>query len=115
MHHERRRAPRVNVNLDVEWEGLLGRRKGTIGDLSVSGCFVLCAGDVLQGELIRITVRLPTLRVIVLAGEVVYPIDEIGFAVKFINLGKSESAFLNRLVDRAFTKQAERDRDLQRP
>ncbi|MGI9054861.1 MAG: PilZ domain-containing protein, partial [Pyrinomonadaceae bacterium] len=43
---ERRTNKRFSVNIDVEWEGSVGRQPGTISDVSTTGCFVLCSGEV---------------------------------------------------------------------
>ena len=47
---DRRGNERFVVNIDVEWEGLTGKQTGTISDISVSGCFVLCSGEVENGD-----------------------------------------------------------------
>ena len=44
--NERRRAPRLNVNLPVRWEGVLMQQSATVTSLSESGCFILSGGKV---------------------------------------------------------------------
>ncbi len=39
-----------------------------------------------------------------LPGEAVYSTEEIGFALRFTNLGKKEELFLQRLIDSARRK-----------
>ena len=76
---ERRIAERVKVNIKVRWEGVLEQKEGTIVDLSIGGCFILTAHLVETGELIRLEME----NSLVLWGEVIYQIQEMGFAVRF--------------------------------
>jgi PilZ domain len=82
MDHERRRAPRVRVNLPAKWEGALHQETATITDLSTSGCFVLSGGSVDVKELIWLEIQIPDGPVQYWA-EVVDAAYEIGFAVRF--------------------------------
>jgi hypothetical protein len=82
MGNERRRAPRVRVNLPAKWEGALHQEAAAITDLSISGCFVLSGGSVEVKELIWLEIQLPTGPVQYWA-EVVDAAYEIGFAVRF--------------------------------
>ena len=82
MGHERRRAPRVRVNLPARWEGALHQENATITDLSTSGCFVLSGGAVEVKELIWLEIQLPA-GLIQYWAEVVEAAYEIGFAVRF--------------------------------
>lgn len=104
MSMERRRAPRVRVNLEVSWQAGEEARKGTISDISVSGCFVLCSGDVADGNPVEVEFRLAKARAIALRGEVVNHHLEIGFAMRFTEIGNKESAFLQKLVERALSQ-----------
>jgi hypothetical protein len=101
MSQERRRAERVKVNLDVRWEGHRERSQGTISDISSNGCFVLCSGAVKDGEPVKIEFILAREKVLAMAGEVVNHVDEIGFGMQFAGVGKQESTFLKRLIERA--------------
>jgi hypothetical protein len=101
MTMERRAAPRVQVNLEVSWQAEDKSRQGTISDISVSGCFVLCSGDVADGNAVSVEFHLARAKAIALRGEVVNHHDEIGFAMRFTEVGKKESAFLKKLVERA--------------
>ncbi len=96
---ERRTMYRFNVSIDVEWEGLVGRKKGTISDLSVLGCFVLCSGDVEDGENVRVFFPLSDGRKLQLWGEVVNHFFEIGFAIRFIEMSDAEREFLQNFVE----------------
>lgn len=96
---DRRSAERFNVNIDVEWEGLVGRKSGTINDISVLGCFILCTGDVEDGENVKVFFPLTDGRKVQLWGEVVNHVFEIGFALRFIELSDAQKDFLEVFVD----------------
>ena len=96
---ERRLVERHSVQIEMEWEGLVGRKPGTISDLSEHGCFVLCSGEVEDGENVKIFFPLTDGRKIQLWGEVVNHVFEIGFAVRFIELTEAQQEFLEVFVD----------------
>ena len=96
---DRRAVDRSNVNIEVEWEGLIGRKPGTISDISPIGCFVLCSGEVEDGENVKIFLPLTDGRKIQFWGEVSNHVFEIGFAVKFIELSEAQKEFLEVFVD----------------
>jgi hypothetical protein len=96
---DRRAVERFNVNIDVEWEGLIGRKPGTISDISSLGCFVLCSGEVEDGENVKIFFPLSDGRKIQFWGEVCNHVFEIGFALKFIEMSEAQMEFLEVFVD----------------
>jgi hypothetical protein len=96
---DRRNADRYKVGIEIEWEGLVGRKKGTINDLSVNGCFILCSGEVDDSENVKIFFPLTNGKAIQLWGEVVNHVIEIGFAMQFINLTEAQNEFLENFVD----------------
>jgi hypothetical protein len=96
---ERRAIQRYNANIDVEWEGLVGRKPGTISDMSVVGCFILSSGEVEDGENVKIFFPLTDGRKIQLWGEVTNHVYEIGFAIRFIELSEAQKDFLEVFVD----------------
>lgn len=96
---DRRTAQRFAVNIEIEWEGLVGRKPGIINDISVLGCFVLCSGEVEDAENIKIYFPLTDGRKIQLWGEVMNHVYEIGFAIRFIELTEAQSDFLEVFVD----------------
>src|SRR5687767_105140 len=96
---ERRTVPRFGVNIDIEWEGATGRKRGTISDLSARGCFILCSGDVEDGETVRIFFPLSDGMKVQFWGEVTNHIYEIGFAMFFIELSGGQRDFLEKFVD----------------
>lgn len=96
---DRRSYQRFSVDIDIEWEGLVGRKNGTISDISAIGCFVLCSGEVEDGENVKIYFPLTDGRKIQLWGEVCNHIYEIGFAIRFIELSEAQRDFLEVFVD----------------
>ncbi len=96
---DRRAAERFQVNIDIEWEGLVGSKGGTISDFSPHGCFILCSGEVEDGETVKLFFPLTDGRKIQLWGEVSNHVFEIGFAIKFIELSEAQAEFLEVFVD----------------
>lgn len=80
---ERRRAERLQVNFRARWEGAWARREGHITDLSAVGCFILTPDLVKPGEPVKLEIQLPKGE-IRLEGQVVYKIEDMGFAIEFI-------------------------------
>jgi hypothetical protein len=95
---ERRRAPRVKVNLPARWEGVVTLREAAVTSLSINGCFVLTGGKVQPKELIRLEINLSADQVIYLWSEVVDEAEEIGFAVRFTSLNDEEQEQLDQFI-----------------
>jgi hypothetical protein len=95
---ERRKDDRVKVDLDVKWEGALTQLRGSIVDLSTSGCFILSDDKVRVGELIRVIIHPPQYSELYIWGEVVYQIPEMGFAVRFTGADESDMKQLDLIV-----------------
>ncbi len=98
---ERRTHGRARTDLRARWEGVLESREGTLVDLSVGGCFILTTGAVQSGELLRLDILLPSGRSLLLWGEVVYVMEEMGFALSFTGAGGDEQRELEALMERA--------------
>ena len=96
--NERRTTKRYGVNIDIEWEGSVGRRKGTISDISTTGCFVLCSGEVNDGEMVKIFIPLADGMKAEFWGEVVNHVLEIGFGANFVALSTPQREFLEGIV-----------------
>ena len=96
---ERRSVRRYAVDIDVEWEGKIGRQNGTVSDISTLGCFVLCSGEVDDGESVSIFIPLGDGMKVQFLGEVVNHVFEIGFGVKFVNLNDAQGEFLRTLIE----------------
>ncbi len=101
MGRERRRSPRVDVNLPARWEGVLALHEADVTNLSVHGCFVLTGGTVETKELIRIEITLPDGTDIYAWGEVVDAANEIGFAVQFTSIEDEERERLEQFLKQA--------------
>lgn len=100
MTLDRRRAERVRVNLDVVYADQSRQHKGTISDISLSGCFILAATEAATAEPITVTIQLPSKKTVYLTGEVVYNMPEIGFAIHFKELPAIGLSFIEKLVKR---------------
>jgi hypothetical protein len=96
---ERRGTERFSVNIDIEWEGLVGRKQGTISDISRNGCFVLSSGEVEDSENVKIFLPLTDGMKVQFWGQVINHVFEIGFAVRFIELSPAQADFLDKFVD----------------
>ena len=98
MSKERRRSPRVKVNLQARWEGVIEQQQATVTDLSRTGCFVLTGGKVQPKELVRVEIEIPEGEPLVLWAEVVDAAFEIGFAVKFTSMTDDDEMRLRRFI-----------------
>ena len=96
---DRRIDERYAMSLDVSWEGSSGRWNGTISDMSLTGCFILGPGDVVDGDRIRIDLPLLAGGTVSLWGEVMNHVYEIGFGAKFVGLTESQRSYLERFTD----------------
>ena len=99
MGSDRRNTERLQANIEIEWEGLVGKKSGTISDMSPIGCFILCSGEVEDGETVKIFFPLTDGRKIQFWGEVCNHVFEIGFAIKFIELSEAQTEFLEVFVE----------------
>ena len=95
---ERRSNRRFAVSIEVEWEGMIGRQQGTLSDISMQGCFVLCSGEVENGETVKIFIPIGDGMKVQFWGEVVNHVFEIGFGLRFIELNKAQKDFLTKLI-----------------
>ncbi len=105
MAHERRRAPRVKVNLRARWEGDHGQQEADVTSLSKNGCFVLSGGIFEPKELVRLELIFPDNESINIWAEVVEAAEEIGFALRFTSLEKADEARLKQFLQRCLIAQ----------
>jgi hypothetical protein len=96
---ERRTAARYSVNIEVEWEANVGRKNGIINDISREGCFVLCSGEVEDGEKVKIFFPLSDGMKVQFLSAVVNHIYDIGFGVRFVELGVAQKTFLSKFIE----------------
>src|SRR4030095_10686844 len=105
MIYERRKAPRIRVNLPARWEGSVHQETATITDLSRTGCFILSGGSVQEKELIWLEIKLSKGDPIQFWCEVVSTAQEIGFAVKFNSSSPEHAERLARYIDHVLATQ----------
>lgn len=103
---DRRRAQRIRVNFRARWEGTWARREGHITDLSAVGCFILTPDLVTAGEPVKLEIQLPRGE-IKIEGQVVYKIEEMGFAIEFTSASEEDRKRLAWLI-RAEAQMAQR-------
>lgn len=96
---ERRKNERYSVSIDVEWEGMVGRKSGTLSDISREGCFVLSSGEVEDTENVKIFLPLTEGMKVQFWGQVINHVFEIGFAVRFIELSPAQKDFLEKFLE----------------
>ena len=96
--NERRGTNRFPITLDIEWEGPAGRLPGTISDISLNGCFVLSAGQVNDGDIVKLFIPLADSMKVQFIGTVANHVFEIGFAVHFERLSQSQRDLLFKLL-----------------
>lgn len=103
MGRERRRSPRIDVNLPARWEGAGTLQDAEVTNLSIHGCFVLSGGTVENKELVRVELTLPDDTEISVWGEVVDAANEIGFAVQFTSISDDDRERLEHFLARALS------------
>jgi hypothetical protein len=96
---ERRQAERIRLNLPARWESLLAHGRGTVCDLSGTGCFVLSGGAAKAGELIRLEIDFGN-HLVFAWGRVVYAVEEMGFALRFVFSEENEARGLAKLIEK---------------
>ena len=95
---ERRHTNRYPVEMTIEWQGSAGRLPGSMSDVSLDGCFVMCPGDVIDGESVKIFVPLADGMRVEFSGRVANHVVEIGFGLKFDQLSAPQRDLLVKIV-----------------
>lgn len=95
---ERRAIGRQDVVVEVEWEDAGGRKPGTLSDLSAAGCFVLCSGEVSEGDPITLYLPLGDGMKVQIQGEVRNKVYEIGFALRFVDPTEAQVHIIEGLM-----------------
>lgn len=98
MTHNRRSDERISTNLAVRLDGQSGGHEARIEDLSLGGCFVNTTGLADQGQVVSLSIKLPSGEWLPLRGEVVSFQQGIGFGVLFSLLTDEEEQALRELV-----------------
>jgi Tfp pilus assembly protein PilZ len=102
--NERRRFPRVDYSIDVDWgETPACVQKGRVTTLSVGGCFVQTPLEVAQGGLIfiRLLIAPASERVMegVVWGRVAYHTPGVGLGVEFKKLPPGYEEHIRDIVE----------------
>lgn len=97
--NDRRSAERIEVSVEIEWANETGVRRATLSDVSSGGCFVLTAGEVADGEVVRLLFPLSDGARVEFLGEVTNHVPEIGFAARFVGLTNLQREFLQNFAE----------------
>lgn len=95
---ERRASNRYAIELNIEWESSAGRFPGTVSDVSIDGCFVLSAGEINDGDAVKIFIPLADGMKVQFDARVANHVYEIGFGVKFEQLTAAQRDVLMKIV-----------------
>ena len=98
MSQERRRAPRLRVNLETVVEYGSGRFGAVILDLGPQGCFVLTAQEFLVGAAVKVEVGKPGLLHMTLEGAVVRQVRARGIGIRFRGVTATQQLLLTKLL-----------------
>lgn len=91
---ERRSEERIRLAVEIDWDALAGPRKGTISDLSKTGCFILASGFYSEGEAVSVRLPLTDGSTFEFMGQIVNHVPDLGFALRFIDLTDTQKDFL---------------------
>lgn len=95
---EQRKDARVPVRLEVEWGTLPSRCPDVTSDVSLGGCYVESLNSVKVGQVLNLSLNLPSNKTLRFRGEVRYHQPTIGFGVRFLQLSPFEQATLKALI-----------------
>ena len=80
---ERRKSPRIDLNLPAHWKTDSGVHEGTIINCSVGGCFVKAQVEEPGNEPVKLAIQLPDGKDLELLGEVAFYLPTMGFGLHF--------------------------------
>lgn len=95
---ELRHSERIPLRMEVRLTGLSGHHGARTSDISLGGCYIETIGLVTAKERIQFEVQLPTGSWVTLKGEVVYVHPNLGFGVRFTDLGEQELNSLRQII-----------------
>ena len=96
---ELRKDARVPVRLEVEWaDSRPSRCPDVTSDVSLGGCYVESLNPVKVGEVLNLSLCLPSNKTLRFRGEVRYHQPTIGFGIRFLQLSSFERATLEALI-----------------
>jgi hypothetical protein len=96
---EKRRFPRLSKPFDGTWRGASGGSPCRLTDLSLGGCYVQSLATPTKGEETTVTVIFGDGHTMSFVGSVVYTEPNMGFAVEFRPMTKSQVQELGILID----------------
>ena len=96
--HELRKAERVRIFLDTVWTAGMASHKGTIRNISMSGCFVSTPDPVNLRDIVEVDVNAPAILRMTVRGPVVHRINGKGFAIRFGDMNVTEQRLLALLL-----------------
>lgn len=99
MNVDRRQFRRYTVSIEVAFEVGEVEYTGTMSDLSLGGCYILSAAEVVLRSHLGIRVHLTTERWLSLRGMVTHHYPKQGFGIRFEFASKAEEEIIARLVD----------------
>jgi hypothetical protein len=79
---------------------LKSQGRGSVCDLSSGGCFVLTGGELSAKELVRLELILDD-QIVTVWGYVVYHVQEMGFALRFVLQIEDDRRAIEHLIDHA--------------
>ena len=100
MSQERRKSPRLRVNLKTYWESGQERFEGVILNLSAKGCFIVTPVEVPASSTVRVEIGQPNLLHMTLEGNAVHLLKGRGVGVRFKDLTPTQQALLTKLLQK---------------
>jgi len=114
MVNDRREKPRMTVCLDATWDGAMGNSFARVTDLSETGCYVDSMNETLNGEILRLKVKLSDGDWLELAGEVAHSTNQVGFGLRFSTLDELQLNKLHLFLEQLRTSGEEQHATLER-
>jgi hypothetical protein len=104
----KKRAPRINGPFQGRWRGAIDLDL-TIHDLSITGCLIESFHEMPAGRRMTIEIDLPDEGTVSVVAESVYPRQDFGFAVKFVEMTPQTKVHLARAVLHKLTSRRPRE------
>jgi hypothetical protein len=98
MNKDRRTDFRIPLNLPARYDGLSGAHEARIEDMSLGGCYVSARGQVQEGDLITVEIKLPSGTWLKLSGKVTACHPGIGFGMTFSPMTPKQEATVQKLL-----------------
>jgi len=95
---ERRTEDRLDVCLDVVWDGKSGNYTARVTDLSEGGCYLDTMGEAQSGEIVSFKLQLPGGDWLELTGEVAHQCPPMGFGLRFVDLTDEQTEKLHSFI-----------------